>query len=302
MGVYDFQIGEQVARVGNAILPIEVDVLTHGGEVLILEYLPSWEPCGCGAFHVQHDQHGEPIRLLSVIKVVDPRSIHHSEMDYVAGEMVHVSAIEQVCQEHGEELVLAVPSYIGTVDLKQTPTFGYMDYSYWSENLRFFRFWNGLPITEANREQVKILIEAVERRVLLSHWEELLYIGEMGQDGNENCDPDLLWAYFFAPETIEEDDIDHVLETVDSFNDEETARQTAISYMERRDEGYFGRLEGDRIVVRALEFEPMETYLVGRPDVLDLWNTLLYRSSLAHIRYCNSTPSPDYTDLKESAL
>lgn len=298
MGVYDFQIGQQVARVRNVILPIEVDVLTHGGEVLVIEPLPAWDLPGWETHTEQSDQDGNLVLVPLLIDAMDPLTIVSAGYDYKAKAETHHTLMEEMVATRGDA-VLAVPSYMGIINESQT----YIHcpgYDYRTEQPGIWRFWNGIPVTDANRDAVKAILTYGAKRISASHWETLSWLGGMSEQG-EGADAFDMWAYVVNPALLNEYGEQIVLEHLD-WEGEEDVLQTAVAYQEMVDLGYLWDGRPDPGVMPTLQFDSMDEALIDYPDAVRLWNTIVYRRQLARSRYFIQQANARLTQYTEDSL
>lgn len=300
MGVYDVQIMRSATQVGNVVFPVEVDVLTHGGEVLILEPLPAWDMPGWDYVRSdQLDQDGEVVMVPMLVNALDPETIVSAGYDYKERREVHHRLIDEMVTERGD-VVMAAPSYLGCIDESQTYLL-HPGFDWRTEQPGVWRFWEGLPVTDANRDAVKAILTVGLTRVTSSKWEQLAWLASVDEQGDGASATDL-WAYVQRPELLTEYGESAVQEYIE-WESEDSVIDTALAYQEMVDLGFLW--DGSEVDIGpspTLEFRPMSEVLADYPEALHLWNTILRRRNACSLRFINSHTNPNQAAYQENLL
>ena len=298
MGVYDYQIGQQVADLGNPITPVEVDVINHGGEVLVIEALPTWDRGGYDDVYPQLDQDQEVVYVPLLINAIAPETVILSGYDYKTRTREGRTLIRDMVLEHGD-IVMAVPSYIGVISEKETYLL-HPGHDWRTEQPGVWRYWAGIPITDANRDAAKVILNVGVDRVRKSDWETLVWIASMSETG-EGPEAFDIWAYVCKPELLNDFGMDCVAQHIE-WDGEEDALQTALGYQEMIDRGYVWDGSETQEDTAPLHFDPMSTVLQNHPEALRLWDLMLSRNQQYRGRYLNASEHPGFTEQQESYL
>lgn len=296
MGFYDWLIAEQFDTARNHVSIEEAFALNHGGEVLVVTNLPTWETCECMGCDMgpQRDQNEQLVTIPLVLEALPPNTIVQAGYDYRAKKSVGIMLVDQMADQGSDPY--AVPHYMG---LAIAPTKSYSwEHDTLMEEPSAFPYWAGTPIVFP--DLVMEIVAGVARQIGESEWEALSYLSDRDVRDDDQPTAAECWQYHYAPEQLDPSLEDLVLEHAVNYEDE--MKSDADSYHRMVQLGLL-RYDADPNWEPApLVFPPVNDFL--SPAAQLLWSQAIRKRRTYHQRWQRTgagvAAARHYTDMDET--